>query len=71
MSSNVNVTFIFVCLQVRSIYSLMCEHNLKPKGETFKTLISLCVKMRDVIIRLFFGKKFCFPLFIYSLMDGN
>ncbi|KAF3337055.1 pentatricopeptide repeat-containing protein [Carex littledalei] len=32
---------------VHSIYSLMCEHNLKPKGEAFKTLISLCVKMRD------------------------
>ncbi|KAJ4810238.1 Pentatricopeptide repeat-containing protein [Rhynchospora pubera] len=32
---------------VRSIYSVMHEHNLRLKGETFKTLISYFVKMKD------------------------
>ncbi|KAJ3671360.1 hypothetical protein LUZ60_007439 [Juncus effusus] len=32
---------------VHDIYSMMRKINLKPNGEIFKTLISLCVKMRD------------------------
>ncbi|XP_022716955.1 pentatricopeptide repeat-containing protein At4g04790, mitochondrial-like isoform X1 [Durio zibethinus] len=30
------------------IYSLICHHNLKPKDGTFRSMISLCVKMKDV-----------------------
>lgn len=69
MFSNVNITFIFVCLQVHSIYLLMREHNLGVKGETFKTLITLCAKMKDVITFLFW-KNFCFAPFIYAIMDS-
>lgn len=32
---------------VRPVYSMIRDHNLKPKGETFKSMISLCVKMKD------------------------
>lgn len=32
---------------VHPIYSLIRRHNLKPKGDTFKAMISLCVKMKD------------------------
>ncbi|XWS51936.1 hypothetical protein CRYUN_Cryun11dG0024700 [Craigia yunnanensis] len=32
---------------VRRIYSLICCHNLKTNSETFRSMISLCVKMKD------------------------
>ncbi|EHA8590375.1 Pentatricopeptide repeat-containing protein [Cocos nucifera] len=32
---------------VHPIYSVMRRHNLKPKGDTFKSMISLCMKMKD------------------------
>ncbi|XP_020103788.1 pentatricopeptide repeat-containing protein At4g04790, mitochondrial-like isoform X2 [Ananas comosus] len=32
---------------VHPIYSVMCQHNLKLKGDTLKSMITLCVKMKD------------------------
>ncbi|PKU85832.1 Pentatricopeptide repeat-containing protein [Dendrobium catenatum] len=32
---------------VHQIYSMICHHNLKPSGDTFRSLIVLCVKMKD------------------------
>ncbi|EOY12569.1 Tetratricopeptide repeat-like superfamily protein, putative isoform 1 [Theobroma cacao] len=32
---------------VRQIYSVICLHNLKPNSETFRSMISLSVKMKD------------------------
>ncbi|XP_020269191.1 pentatricopeptide repeat-containing protein At4g21880, mitochondrial-like isoform X1 [Asparagus officinalis] len=32
---------------VRPIYSVMSRHNVRPKEKTFKSLISLCVRMKD------------------------
>jgi hypothetical protein len=35
-------------LQARSLYDLMSRHKLKLKNETFRSMISLRVKMKDV-----------------------
>jgi len=35
-------------LQVRPMYDLIRHHNLKLKSETFRSMISLFVKMKDV-----------------------
>ncbi|KAE8703191.1 hypothetical protein F3Y22_tig00110472pilonHSYRG00005 [Hibiscus syriacus] len=32
---------------VRRIYDLICHHNLKPNGETFRSMISLSARMKD------------------------
>ncbi|XAR56644.1 hypothetical protein NMG60_11037205 [Bertholletia excelsa] len=32
---------------VRRIYSLICDHHLKPNSETFRSMINLSVKMKD------------------------
>ncbi|XP_010906370.1 pentatricopeptide repeat-containing protein At4g21880, mitochondrial isoform X2 [Elaeis guineensis] len=32
---------------VHPIYLVMWRHNLKPKGDTFKSMISLCMKLKD------------------------
>ncbi|KAM1582839.1 hypothetical protein ACFX10_030524 [Malus domestica] len=32
---------------VRKIYSLICQYKLEPNCETFRCMISLCVKMKD------------------------
>lgn len=42
---------IFVCLphvQVHKIYSLIYQYKLEPNCETFRCMISLYVKMKDV-----------------------
>ncbi|KAJ0106173.1 hypothetical protein Patl1_19502 [Pistacia atlantica] len=33
--------------QVQRIYSVICLHNLKPNSETFRSMISLCVRRKD------------------------
>lgn len=30
------------------MYSSICKHNLKPNSETFRSMINMCVKMKDV-----------------------
>ncbi|XP_021834329.1 pentatricopeptide repeat-containing protein At4g04790, mitochondrial-like isoform X3 [Prunus avium] len=32
---------------VRQMYSMICQYKLKANGETFRSMISLCVKMKD------------------------
>ncbi|KAJ0102362.1 hypothetical protein Patl1_04320 [Pistacia atlantica] len=32
---------------VQRVYSMICNHNLKPNSETFRSMISLSVKMKD------------------------
>lgn len=45
---------LFWCLfcppyfQVHQIYSVIGRHKLKPNSETFRSMINLCVKMKDV-----------------------
>ncbi|POO00467.1 Pentatricopeptide repeat [Trema orientale] len=33
---------------VHRVYSLICDHDLKPNAETFRIMISLCVRMKDM-----------------------
>lgn len=35
-------------IQVRQMYSMISRYKLKPNGETFRSMITLCVKMKDV-----------------------
>ncbi|KAJ0959875.1 hypothetical protein J5N97_000391 [Dioscorea zingiberensis] len=35
------------CLLVHQIYSVISRGNLKPNSETFRSMINLCVKMKD------------------------
>ncbi|XP_062077813.1 pentatricopeptide repeat-containing protein At4g04790, mitochondrial-like isoform X2 [Humulus lupulus] len=33
---------------VNRVYSLICRHNLQPNAETFRMMINLCVRMKDI-----------------------
>ncbi|XP_048330399.2 uncharacterized protein LOC112491226 isoform X2 [Ziziphus jujuba] len=33
--------------QVHRVYSVICHQNLKPISETFRLMITLCIKMKD------------------------
>lgn len=61
-SSNIFILFLshfspeLLNLKVRRIYSVICHHGMKPTNETFRSMISLCVKMKDVS---FYLASFC------------
>ena len=62
------ITIIIIILavliaKVHQVYSLICRHNLKPDSEVFRRMISLCIKMKDVIFYLNFVFMFTLLLF--------
>lgn len=44
----------YINLKVRRIYSVICHQDMTPNNETFRSMINLCVRMKDVCFCLVF-----------------